>query len=509
MNSSPHEDILRHLWAKQYFDTGYLTTSDGGELRILNPGTLHRGSGPDFRDAVIMIDGTTYCGDIEFHRTLDDWNAHKHSNNRSYNSVILHVVLRGSHVSPTLSASGRKIPVLILEPFLAAPLEAILEHTVRDETVSRSSSIPCAYNERHVSSATAERWLRTLFLERMKEKTKRLQTRLAEIIEELAAFRQSEGHQRIVFEPNEEYGEGNPDEIPVPDFCCEKGMLNKLLAWEQLLYEVTMGALGFSQNRPAFKKLSRIVPLWLLKRRGTKALSLLDLEAVFLKTSGLLPSPSETNNQQARIFVHQLHTALHALDFVPHGERMNASEWIFSPTRPSNFPTIRIAAASALAQKILYEELFRKIILTFSAEPFSADEAGAELDSLLATEEDPFWSVHYSFNETAPRAHALLGKSRRLDVIINSIIPLCCLYAETFGKHAVENNALLFALIIGASEENSTLRKMKKQLPVESLEISRTYQQQGAIQLYKHYCMKQRCAECDIGAVVLSDVEEI
>ncbi len=517
MNSSSHvenlaafqrEDILRHLWSKQYFDTEHLSTTDGGALRILSPGTLHRGSGPDFRDAVIVLDGTTYRGDIEFHRTLEDWNSHRHSGNRNYNSVILHVVLLrqknggqgGSNTAPTLSASGRTIPVLILEPFLTSPLETILEHTTRDEAASRSATIHCAYNETRVSSATAEQWLRRLFMERMKEKTDRLRTRLVEIIEE---------RQRGIAEPKEEYAamplEGNPDEIPVPDFCFEKGMLNKILVWEQLLYEELMDGLGYSQNRTPFKKLSKIVTLWKLKRAAFTAepLSLLELQAILFNVAGLLPLPSEANNQPAKIFVHQLHTAWQTTHFSP-DEVLNPTEWIFSPTRPSNFPTIRVAAASALIYKLLYEQLFKKIILSFSAEHFSTDDAGAALDALLTIQEDAFWSVHYSFNETTPLAHALLGKSRRMDLAINSIVPLCLLYAETFGKRDIEANALSFALTIGALEDNSILRKMKKQLPIELPDISRAYQQQGTIQLYKKYCRLQRCGECTIGAAVFA-----
>jgi hypothetical protein len=509
MKPSPHEDILRHLWSKQYFDTEHLSTTDGSALRILSPGRLHRGSGPDFRDAIIVLDGTTYRGDIEFHRTLEDWNSHRHSGNRNYNSVILHVVLLrqkdGGHgdsiTAPTLSASGRTIPLLILEPFLTSPLETILEHTSRDEAVSRSAAIYCAYNERRVSSVIAEQWLRKLFMERVRKKTTRLRIRLVEIIEE---------HQRAIAEPKEEYGtvplEGNPDEIPVPDFCFEKGMLNKILIWEQLLYEELMDGLGYSQNRTAFKKLSKIVPLWKLKRHAFagEPLSLLDLQAILFNAAGLLPLLSETNNQPAKIYVHQLQTVWQAINFSP-DEILNPTEWTFSPTRPSNFPTIRIAAASALIYELLYGQLFKKIILAFSTETFSADNAGMVLDSLLTIHDDGFWSVHYSFNETTPLAHSLLGKSRRMDIAINGIVPLCLLYAETFGKRDIDTNALRFALTIGAHEENSILRKMKKQLPVESLDISRAYQQQGTIQLYKKYCQVLRCGECTIGAAVLTN----
>ena len=76
-----HEDILRHLWSKQYLDTDRLTTLDGRKLKVIAPGILNRGGGPDFRDGVIILDGQTFRGDIEFHRTTDDWNIHLHNTN--------------------------------------------------------------------------------------------------------------------------------------------------------------------------------------------------------------------------------------------------------------------------------------------------------------------------------------------------------------------------------------------------------------------------------------------
>ncbi|MCS7169717.1 MAG: DUF2851 family protein, partial [Candidatus Kapabacteria bacterium] len=44
-------------------------TVSGKRLQILAPGELNVHEGPDFQDMVLLIDGTLYVGDGEFHRS--------------------------------------------------------------------------------------------------------------------------------------------------------------------------------------------------------------------------------------------------------------------------------------------------------------------------------------------------------------------------------------------------------------------------------------------------------
>jgi hypothetical protein len=99
-------------WLSQTF-----TTFDGLRYTLLYQGRPGTGSGPDFRDAVLLAaDGERVCGDIELHLRPGNWRAHGHQRDTRYNGVILHVVVaRGaSHEQATLRANGTLAPLTVL-----------------------------------------------------------------------------------------------------------------------------------------------------------------------------------------------------------------------------------------------------------------------------------------------------------------------------------------------------------------------------------------------------------
>jgi hypothetical protein len=485
------EDILRHLWGHQYITTDNLFTIDGRPLSILHPGILNRGSGPDFRDALIVLDGTSYRGDIEFHRSIEDWENHFHENDPHYNTVILHVVFEEKRSSgETRVLSGRSVPVLTLEKYITSPLEKIIEHIARDESVSKRGFLPCYRKNGAVPGNVLEDWVQKLFLERFKEKTDRLGERLVELVEE---------RQRRVSEPPGEYesDQGPPNDIPVPNFCVERGVLNKLILWEQLLYEGIMDGLGYSNNREPFILLSRQLPLWIVVAYRQEK-SILELQALYLGSAGLFPAPNDIEHQPARVYLHQL-LNLFREDRTGSKTLLNESDWIFAPTRPVNFPTVRLAAAAAIVKKILDEQLFKNIVLTLMKKEITADSMIQSLMSFLNVPDDTFWSYHYTFSESTSRPHTILGITRRNEIIMNTILPLCALYAKVFEKEDLMSHVIAAAFIMKPLEENSILKKMERQVLRARMEVRYACQQQGIIQLFKRYCTADRCRECEIG----------
>ena len=84
------ERLLSRLWRAR---TGRrLTATDGRRVEVLYPGRPAPGHGPDFRDAVLAIDGAPVRGDVEVHRAPSGWQAHGHGADASYDRVVLHVV---------------------------------------------------------------------------------------------------------------------------------------------------------------------------------------------------------------------------------------------------------------------------------------------------------------------------------------------------------------------------------------------------------------------------------
>lgn len=502
-NSKIHEDVLRHLWSGQYLDAERLATTDGRVLKVIHPGTLNRGSGPDFRDAIVVLDGKTLHGDIEFHRSIADWTAHSHDLDAKYNSVILHAVLRGnSDIPSTISASGRSIPVLMIEQFLSYPLEKILEHTMRDEHVSLSSPLRCFHRNNEINVEMLESWIQRLFIERMREKEKRMLARLYQIIDD---------RRHGVFEPEEKYNE-NLDDIPVSELSITKEELKQSDAWDQLLYGAIMDGLGYSKNRAPFKDLAHRISIQRLKLlSATRELTRQDIEAILFRISGLLPTIHGLNDQQSKIHVHLLQSLWKELNAdVPSArllsvEPLPTTDWVFSPTRPSNFPTVRIAAASHFLIRILRGQMVKHIITIITGSHSSTEQKLDQLLSLFDIDEESFWNYHYSFIDSFPQRRSLLGNARRLDIITNAIIPLSNLYGSIFGIDVIGPHTSRIIEAIPLLESNTIVRKIENQLLKGKLRMHAAHQQQGVVQLYRRYCTMGRCNECEVGKRVFGE----
>ena len=83
--------------------------ADGRAVRVCNPGRLNGGPGPDFRDAIIEIDGAELRGDVELHVRASAFRSHGHHLDRAYNNLALHVVYLADDGSRTLLRPDGKL----------------------------------------------------------------------------------------------------------------------------------------------------------------------------------------------------------------------------------------------------------------------------------------------------------------------------------------------------------------------------------------------------------------
>lgn len=75
----------------------------GGEsVFLISHGIMNGGAGPDFLNAVLLLDGELRVGHVEMHMQESDWFAHGHQNDPVYRDVVLHV-LAGEPAQPRLS----------------------------------------------------------------------------------------------------------------------------------------------------------------------------------------------------------------------------------------------------------------------------------------------------------------------------------------------------------------------------------------------------------------------
>ncbi len=234
------------MWRDRAVRAGMLKAQHGGRLRVIYPGRPGTSAGPDFRDALLYVEGVGLTrGDVELHLKQGDWRSHGHHRDHRYNSVALHVV-HTTEDAPTPLANGADAPVLSVKSLLEAPpTEAPPPYLWRLLEM-------CGYPQ----PSTAEEM--ALLLDkagdaRFREKTDAFNCQLAQ-------------------------------DTP-----------------EQVLYAAIMEGLGYSQNRAPFIELAYRVPIAALRE---KALSVPPaemrglIESCLLGAAGFSPAPSHTEALQ-------------------------------------------------------------------------------------------------------------------------------------------------------------------------------------------------------------------
>ena len=106
------EDLIHYLWKTKRFSYDNLSTTENLPIHVINWGTHNHHSGPDFSNGKIKIGDTTWAGNIEMHISSSDWDRHKHTTDRAYDNVVLHVVWE--HDKEIMDQNGKAIPTLVI-----------------------------------------------------------------------------------------------------------------------------------------------------------------------------------------------------------------------------------------------------------------------------------------------------------------------------------------------------------------------------------------------------------
>lgn len=134
------EAILSRAWQEGMF-ADEMRTVDGARLRVVYRGVWTYSNGPDFRDAMLELDGTLVRGAVELHLRASDWWRHGHDADPAYDDVALHVVLECDAVGAS-GPSGRVIPTVRLRDFLTTSIEQLTDDS-RTVVLGPTGSRPC------------------------------------------------------------------------------------------------------------------------------------------------------------------------------------------------------------------------------------------------------------------------------------------------------------------------------------------------------------------------------
>ncbi len=497
------ERFLRQLWKHQQFSAYNLQTTDGRSLGIISPGRLNQDGGPDFTDARIRINGIIYRGEVEIHQRNDEWFEHHHHEDAKYNSVVLHVVLHKnfSSILPT-TLSKRTIPVLALDQYLTSEYRDMWERMILDERAERLAVIKCFDQNDDVEPADIKKWLERLAVERIELKVRRFEERLKELIDE----------KRLqIKEPPLPYGDIpwgiNPEDLPLTVQKYSQADFRKIDFWEQLLYEGILEALGYSKNQEPFLKLARnLSPKYFSDSIDPKITKdqISHIEAILFGVAGFLIAPGKEMDNESKKYLNSLRSIWKKYQKLYRKEFLKESDWQFFRLRPENFPTVRLAGASRLVVKFLQKRILKSIVPIIKNRGQASKVKYSELKQIFIIPAEGFWITHFRFGETSNiHLKTLIGKSRADEIILNTIIPICLLYARIFKDRDFHIETMKIFEHCPPLSDNTIIRIISSQLIKSKFKLSSAKLQHGALQCYKFYCAEEKCGECSVGKMQL------
>ncbi|MEJ6729976.1 MAG: DUF2851 family protein [Akkermansiaceae bacterium] len=314
----PDEIEVQSRWFAGYF-SGEQIDNHGHQIKIISPGEWNRGAGPDFIGATVEIDGERHHGPIELDLNARNWDLHKHSENPSFDDVILHVVLHDDGPTYfTKTSSHREVPRVCLS----------------------EDSVDLALGRPRLAQALARPGICLTPLAQMSEDA------VHSLLKEAALHRASQKASRY-----QQQGEWHSP--------------------AQALWEAIADSLGFSTNRLPMRLLAQRLPIATLKKFPPA-----EIEALLFGSAGFLaPSLHEGAPEDSRDYLEGLwkHWWKHRSEFEFAPERQLA--WSTRATRPGNHPQRRLAALAAVACDWAKIERFAKSPSPF----FELTEALSEL----------------------------------------------------------------------------------------------------------------------------------
>jgi hypothetical protein len=297
------EYLLHYIWKFRLYPNGSLTTSDGARVEVIDPGIHNHDAGPDFFNSKIKVVDELWAGNVEIHNSSSDWVRHGHHQDKSYNSVIL-------HVSQDINAevknqNGESIP----QCRITIPDNL---KTNADYLLSSSSRIPCKEMIMSLDKTLLHSWMDSLAIERLERKSNY-------VYELLERFQNS---------------------------------------WDDVFYVLLSRSFGFGINSEEFERLALSLPLkYILKHRD----NLLHVEALLFGQAGLLEEEALMGDSDETI---EYYSSLkREYDFLKSKYQLRGLEsFVFKKMRirPRSFPEVRIAQLAALLYK--HGRLFSQLL---------------------------------------------------------------------------------------------------------------------------------------------------
>ena len=484
-----YESELHKIWLNQSFSSK-LKTLSGDSVTILDVGTFNSDSaGPDFHNARVRLGNLVYVGDIEIDTDYNGWKSHGHNIDVKHNKVILHVsLINKSNQHYVYTKDGRKVPSVCLTPYIHRNIiENLLVRDSEKKHVSKEK-LKCESNSAAVEHDVKKRFLADLGIKRISIKANRIYNRL----KELAYLNELKIKEPVVkYDLHQDFEKRK--------FMHEDFKDKKL--WQQLFYELLFEALGYTKNKTMLLKLAQAVDINFLTKLDVKNDFKLSIESILFNVSGLMPEVRNLPKDDVSDYTMSLFELWKNLNKFYDGEKFDEADWHFFRTRPQNFPTIRIAGGVRYLEMIFKENLIANIITKID-QIQKIPVLIKSLQGLMIIKSEGFWKNHFVFDQqTKQETKYFVGISRSDEIIINVIIPFFMVYFDVFGNKKLSKKVLAIYNYHDQKFSNRLVEDIAKGINTKDL-LKKSLYNQGMIELYRSYCSKNKCLDCEIGKVV-------
>jgi hypothetical protein len=411
-----NESFLYFIWQYKLFEFQTLKTKQGEPVEILYCGIRNDQSGPDFTNCKLKIGDTIWVGNIEIDTKSSDWYKHKHHTNKSYNSIIAHVVYECD------TNIKNEIPVIELSNYID---EKRLD--LYNTLMLREATIPCENFVKNVEGFVKGNAIERKSHERLRDKTFVLFNLLNE---------------------------------------CNNN-------WENVFYLTLFRNFGTNVNALPMELLARNIPLQIFAKHKQNSTQ---IHALLFGVAGFLEQDIDD------LYYNSLKQEFQFLKIKYNLQCLDESVWKMGKIRLGNYPKQRLAALSGII--IQSSHLFSKILASNSIE---------DIKNLFNIEIDDYWRNKYDFSKTCNRL-TYISKDFINTIIANTIVPCMFAYAQFINDLDLEEKCL--KIYSETTPEKNSITKLFEGFEFEHKNV---LQSQGILQLYRNYCTKKRCLECEIG----------
>jgi len=251
--------------------------------------------------------------------------------------------------------------------------------------------------------------------------------------------------------------------------------------WEETCYQQLARNFGFYTNSLPFEILARSVPIQL---SGKHKDQIKQLEALLFGQAGMLKQ--KINDSYGAQLISEYEFLKKKYGLVP----MDPGQWKFLRLRPSNFPTIRIAQLAQLIHKnsLLFSSILEK-------------EDLKDFENLFSVGVSEYWNTHYTFDRLSPAQSKPLGESARLNILINTVVPVLFAYGRFTNEEKYKNRAIRFLEEI-PPEENTVISQWK----ALGVTVDNSARTQSLLHLKNTYCNLKKCLFCSVGNKIINTI---